>query len=94
MDDFSEILDLNKKEILTMYNGKVLKLINPFLYSGPITLQSLPYGGIQSTFNGLLIIHTKNGFIATDLVEYNGILLTTKKFIEIEENLINQVLPN
>ena len=64
------------------------------MYEGPITLQLLPYGGIQSVYANHLIIYTKNGFIFTDLVEYNGILMTTKKFIEIEDNLVNHVLPS
>ena len=89
-----KVVSFNDSKIETMYNGKKLVLFNPKIYDGPITLQSLPYGGIQSVYNNLLIINTKNGFIFTDLVEYNGILMTTKKFIEIEDNLVNHVLPS
>ncbi len=94
MVNFGESIDFSNSRLETMYNGKKLVLFNPKIYDGPITLQSLPYGGIQSVYNHLLIINTKDGFISTDLVEYNGILMTTKKFIEIEDNLVNQVLPS
>lgn len=94
MVDFCKPIDLSNNRLETMYNGRKLVLFNPKMYEGPITLQALPYGGIQSIYNNQLIIYTKNGFISTDLVEYNGILMTTKKFIEIEDNLVNQILPS
>lgn len=94
MVDFCKSLDLSNDRLETMYNGKKLVLFNPKFYEGPITLQALPYGGIQSVYDNKLIIYTKDGFIFTDLVEYNGILMSTEKFIEIEDNLVNQVLPS
>ena len=94
MVNFCEKLDLSSNRLETTYNGKKLVLLNPVKYEGPITLQALPYGGIQSIYNNLLIVFTKDGFISCDLVEYNGILMTTKKFIEIEDNLVNHVLPS
>lgn len=94
MVDFAKPIDLSNNRLETMYNGRKLVLFNPKVYEGPITLQALPYGGIQSVYNNQLIINTVDGFISTDLIEYNGILMTTKKFIEIEDNLVNQVLPS
>lgn len=93
MTDFNQILDLTQ-DIYTTYKGKQLILHNCYLYNGPVTMQYLPYGGIQSIFNFHLILNTKNGFIACDLLTYDNKLLTSKEFIINETNLVNTVLPN
>lgn len=94
MTDFSKSIDLNNKKIETSYKGKKLVLLDPYKYDGPITLQLLPYGGIQSTYCYHIIIYTLDGFIACDLVCYDGIIMTSKEFIEKEKNLVNHVLPS
>ena len=93
MTNFNELLDLNK-DIITTYNGKTLILKSPYLYYGPITLQYLPYGGIQSVYNYKIIINSKNGFIASDFVIYNGKLMSSKQFIIENKDLVNIILPN
>lgn len=93
MTDFNSLIDLNK-DIVTTYKQKELVLLRPYLYDGPITLQYLPYGGIQSTFNYHLIINTKNGFIAIDELIYDNKKMSSKEFITTHENLINTILPN
>lgn len=93
MTDFSQKIDLTK-DIETTYLGKKLILRKPYLYQGPITMQLLPYGGIQSVFHYHLIIYTRNGFIASDQVNYDGLEMSSKDFIDTYDNLVNEVLPN
>ena len=82
------------KDLITTFNQKQLILKNVKLYDGPITLQYLPYGGIQSVYNYNLIINTKEGFITCDYVIYDNKTLSNKQFIENNNNLVNLVLPN
>ena len=93
MTNFNELINLNES-IVTTYKQKELVLLNPYLYVGPITMQYLPYGGIQSVFNYHLIINTVNGFIAVDNLIYDNNKMTSKEFIELFPNLVNEVLPN
>ncbi len=80
--------------IHTTYLGKELILKNMYKYQGPITMQYLPYGGIQSVFGGHLILNTISGFMATDFVRYDGVEYSSNEFIEKFENLVNEVLPS
>lgn len=94
------MFDFNKdnvelyQDIETKLYGKTLILKEVYFYEGPITLQALPYGGIQSVFGYHLIIFTRNGFIACDKVNYDGDEMTSKEFITKYEDLVNLVLPN
>ena len=93
MTNFNELINLNES-IVTTYKQKELILLKPYLYVGPITMQYLPYGGIQSVFNYHLIINTVNGFVTADELIYNNKKMTSKEFIELNSNLVNEVLPN
>ena len=93
MTNFKELINLNDP-IVTTYKQKELILLNPYLYVGPITMQFLPYGGIQSIFDYHLIINTVNGFVTADNLIYNNKKMTTKEFIELYPNLVNEILPN
>ncbi len=93
MQNFNEIIDLNKN-IVTTFHGKQLILLNLKLYDGPITLQLLPFGGIQSVFNYNIIINCRNGFISSDKVIYDGQEMSAKEFILMFDNIVNEVLPN
>ncbi|MBQ8207034.1 MAG: hypothetical protein IJZ77_06180 [Bacilli bacterium] len=93
MTDFNELIDLNN-DIITTYNGKTLIIKRPYLYYGPITMQYLPYGGIQSVYDYKIIINCKNGFVASDYIIYDGIAMSSKQFILNNNNLVNTVLPN
>lgn len=93
MVDFNKSLDLCS-DIVTSYKGKELVIHNPYIYDGPITMQYLPYGGIQSVYHGKLIITTVNGFIASDSVTYDGIKMSSKEFISRHDDLVNTILPN
>ena len=81
------------KDILTKYDGKDLLLKNVYFYHGPVTMQYIPYGGIQCVYNYNLIITTKSGFIACDSVIFNGKEYKTKEFVEIFDDLVNVILP-
>lgn len=81
-------------DLFTTYLGKELILKNVYRYYGPITMQYLPYGGIQSVYQNQLIINTKSGFIATKEVVYDHIKMSTKEFIDLFPNLVNEVLPS
>ena len=63
-------------------------------YVGPITLQYLPNGGIQSLYHGFLIVKVNNGFLKVSEVAFNKEKLTSDDFIKKvgEENLANRVL--
>ena len=76
------------------FNDDRLEFIEFERYVGPITLQYLPNGGIQSLFHGDLIIKVNNGFLKVTKVIFNKQELTSKAFINLigEENLANQVL--
>ena len=93
MTDFNELIDLNN-DIITTYKGKTLIIKSPYLYYGPITMQYLPYGGIQSVYDYKIIINCKNGFVASDYIIYDGIAMSSKQFILNNNNLVNTVLPN
>lgn len=94
MTNFNEMINLESGIIETTYMGKKLVLKNIYRYVGPITFQYLPYGGIQAVIGYHLILNTKNGFIASDFIEYDGIEMSAKYFIETHPDLVNQVLPN
>ncbi len=94
MFDFQDEIDWNHPQIETTYLGKPLILKDIYRYEGPITLQYLPYGGIQAVFHYHLIIHTKSGFIACDQVIYNGVLLSSEEFIRKYPHLVNHILPS
>ena len=81
-------------DIYTTYQNKLLILHDVLFYDGPLTLQYLPFGGIQSTYNYHLIIHVKNGYIYPSKITYQNKTYQEKEFVETYENLVNQVLPN
>lgn len=93
MQDFNQEIILNKY-LKTTYKGKELILLNVYIYEGPITLQYIPYGGIQSVFNYHLIINTISGYITCDNLIYDNIVMSTKEFVLKYSDLVNQVLPN
>ena len=93
MTDFNYPIDLSSN-IVTTFHGKILILKDLYLYDGPITLQYLPYGGIQSTFGYQLILNCRNGFIASKSVVYDGKEMSSKQFIEMFDHVVNEVLPN
>lgn len=93
MQDFNQEIILNK-DLKTTYKGKELILLNVYIYEGPITLQYIPYGGIQSVFNYHLIINTISGYITCDNLIYDNIAMSTKEFVLKYSDLVNQVLPN
>ena len=93
MFDFSKSV-IENQDIVTSFNGKPLVLKNVFYYNGPVTMQYLPYGGIQSVFNNTIIINCVNGFIGCKEVVYDGINYSSKQFIENNTNLVNTILPN
>ena len=94
-----ELFDFNNEptigmDILTTYNGKTLILKNIYKYEGPITMQYLPYGGIQSVFDYQLIINTKIGFIASRELIYDDDYYNSKDFIIKNSDLVNKILPD
>ena len=42
--------------IAEAFNKKELILLDPYMYEGPITMQFLPFGGIQSVYNYHIIL--------------------------------------
>ena len=93
MTDFNEWIDFSKDIETTLY-GKPLILKGVHMYEGPITLQYIPYGGIQSVFYGNLIINVKNGYVCPNKIIYDNVEYTPKEFTSKFEDLVNQILPN
>lgn len=93
MTDFNQIINENE-DIITTYKGRKLILKNMRMYYGPITMQFLPNGGIQSVFDNKIIINTLNGFMFCDILIYDNIEMSSEEFIEKQGNIVNEVLPN
>lgn len=94
MYDFQNNVFVEYGDIKTSFKGKELILLKPYFYYGPITMQYLPYGGIQSVYNYHLIINIKEGFIAIDEVVYDQKKMSSKDFILLFDNIVNEVLLN
>ena len=84
---FSNLISYTNDIETTLY-GKKLILKNL------LTMQYLPYGGIQMIINGQMVISTNIGYLATKEVEYDGIYYTIKEFSNRFSNLVNLILPN
>ena len=93
MFDFKNDFIKENTDIETSLFGKKIILKNVFFYDGPITLQYLPYGGIQAIFYNVMIINTRDGFIGTKEVEYDGLIYSVSEFSFLFNNLVNQVFP-
>lgn len=92
---FDKDFDFSSKEKQYCYfNDDRIEFVDYERYVGPITLQYLPNGGVQSMFDGHLIIKVNNGFLCVNKLTYQGKEYTSNEFIKFvgEENLINQVL--
>ena len=85
---------VENSEIQTTLRQKTLVLHKVYKYQGPVTMQLLPFGGIQTVFGGSLVINCKNGFFTCDTLTYDGKTQSTKDFVETNSNLVNLVLPN
>lgn len=92
MFDFKNEIPMGMTQIDTIYKNKSLVLLDIYKYSGPLTLQYLPYGGIQSVYGGQIIVHTKSGYIASRNVIYDGKLMSSQDFIALNPNLVNYIL--
>lgn len=95
LDRFYDSDDLQKPLFETSFQGSPLTLCSLKPYDGPVTLQYLPSGGVQSLTEGRLIIATTEGFMAPDEVIYNGVRQPTSDFVRThEEDLVNSVFPS
>lgn len=93
--DFSKDFDFDSKESFYTYlNGEKIVFTSFKKYEGPITMQFLPNGGIQSLFAYKLIIKVNNGFLEVDELKHENELYSSKSFINKmgDVKLINQVL--
>ena len=93
MTDFNKII-YEHQDVITTFRGKKITLLNMQTYNGPITMQYLPCGGIQSIFNNYIIINTLKGFMFCDTIMIDNEKISSKKFIELFGNIVNEVLPN
>lgn len=93
--DFNKDIDFNLTNSgYTYFKKEKLVLLNFYSYNGPITMQYLPNGGIQSTYNYHLIIKVNNGFLACDNLIYKNKKISSREFIENNKDLINFILPS
>ena len=93
MTDFNQII-YEHQDVITTYKGKTLKLLDMQTYLGPITMQFLPNGGIQSVYDNHIIINTLKGFMYCDIIIYEDKKMSSKDFIKMHGNIVNEVLPN
>ena len=93
MNNFNNIIN-EHEDVITTFKGKTLILKDMQTYDGPITMQYLPSGGIQSTYNYHLIVNTLKGFMFCDILIYDDKKMSSKQFIEMFPNIVNEVLPN
>ena len=93
MTDFNEIIHENE-DVITTFKGRKLILNNMKMYHGPINMQYLQNCGIQSVFDNKIIINTLNGFMFCDILIYDNKEMSSKEFIEMYGNIVNDVLPN
>ena len=93
MNNFNNIIN-EHEDVFTTFKGKTLILKDMQTYVVPITMQYLPSGGIQSTYNYHLIINTLKGFMFCDILIYDDEIMSSKQFIEMFPNIVNEVLPN
>ena len=91
--NFSEEVKIGE-DLHTTFQGKQLVLKDVYRYYGPITMQYLPYGGVQSVYGNQIILTTKSGFIATKRVIYDGKEMSAEEFIEIFPDIVNEVFPS
>ena len=84
----------NKNTRYCYFNDDRVEFLEFERYVGPVTLQYLPNGGIQSLFGGNLIVKVNNGFLKVTKIHFEKKDFTSKEFISFigEENLANQVL--
>ena len=84
----------NKNKRYCYFNDDRVEFLEFERYVGPITLQYLPNGGIQSLFGGSLIVKVNNGFLKVTKIYFEKKDFTSEEFINFigEENLANQVL--
>lgn len=85
---------IEHSDIYTTYQNELLILHDVRFYIGPLTMQYLPFGGIQSTFNHHLIIHVKNGYIHPNKITYQNQTYSEFEFVDKYVDLVNQILPN
>lgn len=93
MNNFNNIIN-EHEDVITTFKGKTLILKDMQTYDGPITMQYLPNGGIQSIYNYHIIINTLKGFMFCDILIYDDKKMSSKQFIEMFPNIVNEVLPN
>ena len=62
-------------------------------YNGPITLQLLNNGGVQSLLNNEIIVKVNNGYLAIDELIVENKLISSKEFIkQYKKELLNYEL--
>ena len=91
--DFNEEVNIGS-DIYTTFEGKELVLKNVYRYFGPVTMQYLPYGGVQSVYDNQIILTTKSGYIATRNLIYDGKEISSEEFILLFPDIVNEVLPS
>ena len=77
---------------LTKFKEEEVEFLTFSKYNGPITMQYLPNGGIQSLIGNYVIVKVNNGFLKVEKLKFKDQILSSKEFIESvgEMNLINQ----
>ena len=93
--DFNKDIDYTSQAILkATFLDKPIYFVTYEPYFGPITMQYLPNGGIQSLFSGYLIIKVNNGFMKVSQLIFQNQNYTSFEFIAKYPDLVNQVLQN
>lgn len=93
--DFNLDIDFKSKiNYLVYFRDEKIIFTKYKKYKGPITLQLLPYGGIQSLNRNKIIVALKNGYLEVSELIYKDEEMTSKDFINLvgRDELLNAIL--
>ena len=93
--DFNLDIDFKDKiNYLVYFNNEKIIFTKYKKYKGPITLQLLPCGGIQSLNKNKIIVALKNGYLEVSKLIYKDEEMTSIDFINLigADELLNAIL--
>lgn len=93
--DFNLDFDFKSKiNYLVYFNDEKIIFTKYKKYNGPITLQFLPYGGIQSLNKNKIIVALKNGYLEVSELIYKDEEMTSIVFINLvgRDEVLNAIL--
>ncbi len=94
VDFQKDIIYFPYRVLKAMYFDEPIYFLEYEPYVGPVTMQYLPDGGIQSLYAGFIIVKVHNGFMKVTKLYYQNQSFTSQEFNLKYPNLMNQVFQN